>query len=153
MALCDLGISHQPVLAAVITAVRLFAPGWAWVWSWSAAGDRETARFPILRHLADCVGLSLAINGALGLALGFLGLFRAEWVFGGLLILTLVGALLGRRVARERISPRLSLWAFVLLGSLLVLCPGRTDWLVGGRDPGLYFGEGLRLARTAMPMR
>ena len=25
MALCDLGITHQPVLAAVITAVRLFA--------------------------------------------------------------------------------------------------------------------------------
>ena len=148
MALPEFALTEQPVLAAVITAVRLFLPGWAWRWTFSQPGEPGAASRPALLLVAESVGLSLAINGVLGLLLGALGVFRPGWLHGGVLVLTVLGLALGRWRKRTPEPGRASLVGFAALALLLVLCPGRTDWVVGGRDPGLYVGEGLRLART-----
>ena len=111
------------------------------------------AALPAEERLFWSVAISVALSSivALGLAAG--GAYRFDrllWIEGGL---SLALALVGRRHLVWRAEAPRPGWtallpgALVLVGLALFFSVRPAEWIIGGRDPGIYMNEGIQISQ------
>lgn len=151
--------------AALIVILTAFLPGAAAYHLPDARRDARAA-LPIEERLFWAVMLSVAISSAVGLALAAGGAYRVErllWINGGLSLAAGIAATVAaRRRARTRtrpnapapvpgrfVPPRTAapplLLAGLAAGIFFAVPPA--EYVVGGRDPGVYVNEGIQIAQ------
>ncbi len=111
------------------------------------------AALPAEERLFWSIVISVALSSivALGLAAG--GAYRFDrllWIEGGL---SLALALVGRRHLVWRAEAPRPGWtallpgALVLVGLALFFSVRPAEWIIGGRDPGIYMNEGIQISQ------
>ncbi len=140
-----------PALPATLASLALvLLPGLVLLAFRGRGGDGE--ELPFDESLFVCVGASVAASSWLGLLLAELG--RFSLVTAGLLMAAGAAAalLLGRRRLRAPIPRPRSFRdvapALAVLSVTLVLDTRPTEYLVGGRDPGVYVAAMGLIGRT-----
>jgi hypothetical protein len=115
-----------------------------------AERDRR-AGLPAEERLFWQIVISLAISLSIVLALGAVGRYRFEYLLWVQAFITTVPVLVWRlrlRLGRTAPPPRLAS-AIPLI--LVVLCASRflppSEYIIGGKDPGVYVNEGVQLAQ------
>jgi hypothetical protein len=138
-----------PVPAVLASLALLLLPGLLFL---ALLGRRQDAEVPFDEALFLAVAVSVASSAWLALLLAELG--RFSLVTGGVVVAAAVAiaALLGRRrLARPFPRPRGAvdvLPAAAVLLVALVLQARPTEYLVGGRDPGVYVSAMALIGRT-----
>ena len=136
------------MLAAL--AVVAYLPG-ALMFRWPSAGRPARAALPAEERAFWAVILSLTTSCMLALLLGALGLHtfgRLLWSLGAVCAALVVGSRFDLRLGSHVAPPgwtALIPLAFIALG-LWLFFPS-AEWVLGGRDPGVYTNEGVRLAQ------
>jgi hypothetical protein len=127
-----------------------YLPG-ALAFRWPSAGRPTRAALPAEERVFWAVMLSLTTSCMLALGLGALGLYtfsRLLWGLGAICAALIVGSgfnlRLGSQAARPGCTALLPL-AFIALGVWLFF--PSAEWVLGGRDPGVYTNQGVRLAQ------
>jgi hypothetical protein len=127
-----------------------YLPG-ALMFRWPSAGRPARAALPAEERAFWAVILSLATSCMLALLLGALGQYafsRLLWGLGAACAALIVGSRfnlrLGPCAARPGWTALIPL-ALIALG-LWLFFPS-AEWVLGGRDPGVYTNEGVRLAQ------
>lgn len=146
------------VLILLLTA---FLPG-ASVYRFAAARRADRAALPVEERLFWAVLLSAAISSAVGLGLAVAGAYDIDsllWINGGLSAAAGAASFVAARrrtrtsappPARRRFS---AAWTAVPPLVLAVLAAGiffavpPAEYVVGGRDPGVYVNAGIRIAQ------
>lgn len=111
------------------------------------------AALPAEERLFWSIAISVALSSivALGLAAG--GAYRFDrllWIDGGL---SLALALAGRRHLMWRAEAPRPGWtallpgALVLVGLAMFFSVRPAEWIIGGRDPGIYMNEGIQISQ------
>jgi hypothetical protein len=135
----------EPHLAAALVGLRWVVVGLGWQWLGARPGEPAAARW------ARLLAYGWLGHALLGLTLALAGGFTRPALWLGALALSALGASLGARWAADALPPRCGDAGFAAAFALALGLSGGSlpsDWLAGGRDPGLYLGEGVRLART-----
>jgi len=137
----------HPLTATVATVVLFFAPGVLLV---AALGGSKRIALSLGEQLYLVVAGSLLLSGWMGLLLAELGLFSSlntAALVGGLV---LIGALLVRRHLSLRPGPlgwdELAVIVCLVGFAITVYFPP-FEYVLGGRDPGVYVNAGFHLAR------
>ena len=96
--------------------------------------------------------ISIALNSFTGLILACLGLFS----LGSVLIINAVAVIVsisvnkqvcfGMRLMKRSGKPLVFMICILIIGSPLYFRP--MEWIVGGRDPGVYYNTAINTART-----
>ena len=141
----------HPVTATLSTLTLFFAPGLLLVAALNAS--KKKLELTLGEQLYLVIAGSLVVSGWAGLLAAELGRFSAVNVaiaVGGLVLLALAGALLARR--RLSLRPGALGWdelavLVCLLGFGMAVYFPPYEYLLGGRDPGVYVNTGFHLAR------
>ncbi|MBP7275035.1 MAG: hypothetical protein KBA51_02400 [Kiritimatiellae bacterium] len=140
---------------AWIGAAALLIRWWIIGVCWRRAGLPRDSRMPSgwegAGRFMSAVWLGLLLEALGVMALLFLGIYtaRAEWLL--LPILMMTGLAAGKRPWNTIVPSRSEgmVLGIVLLGWIaLARAPDRSEWMVGGWDPGLYPQQGVVLSRT-----
>ena len=138
----------HPLIATIATLILFFAPGLLFVAA--LGGSKKRVALSLGEQLYLVLSGSLLVSGWAGLFLAELGRFSA------LSTAALVGGLvlLGLLLARRRLSFRLGSMGWDEIAVLVCLVGfGLTvyfppfEYVLGGRDPGVYVNAGFHLAR------
>lgn len=141
----------HPVIATLSTLILFFAPGLLLVAALNASKTKLQLTFGEQLYLV--IAGSLLVSGWAGLLLAELGRFsavRVAMVVGGLVLVVLVGALLTRKHLSLR--PGALGWdelavLVCLIGFGVTVYFPPFEYILGGRDPGVYVNTGFHLAR------
>jgi len=137
----------HPAAATAATLVIFFAPG---LWLVAAlGGGRRPLRLLLVEQLFLIVTASLIVSSWVGLALAEWGVFTPGRLAAGVGILTAALAVLTRERLRLFPGPlRLEDLAVagLLVFALVVYFPP-FEYVLGGKDPGVYVNAGFRVAR------
>jgi hypothetical protein len=124
------------------------------MWLWCVPGQKPPRSFG---GFVFWSGWMLATGVAIGLAGALvLGHFGVLSTFSHLLlngILALLGGMLGYWRARRAFLSRLTgivpaLVLLLLAGMVIMALPGRTEWVLGGWDPGVYVNQGSFIGKS-----
>ena len=153
--LADLHIESNPglvssFLTSLLLALRIGLPAMAWGWLLPAPEKHSGSAFRRLLHETALVSLAgLLLQLSMVLVLAHLGLYSV-WIEGAVLCgITITGLVCGKRRTAEskgRFLPAFCLLLLVCAGAMTV--PGRSEWIRGGWDPGIYTNQGAMVART-----
>lgn len=138
----------HPVLATLSTLAIFFVPGLVWVSR--LGGGRKPVRLTLGEQAYLVLAGSLVVSGWVGLVLAELGQFAP----GRVAVLVSVGTLAVAVLARRRLSARLGSMGgaeaaglVFLLGFAWAVYFPPFEYVLGGRDPGIYVNTGFHLAR------
>ena len=136
--------------ALVELAIVGYLPG-ALAFRWPSAGRPARAALPAEERVFWAVLLSLTTSCMLALGLGALGVYsfsRLLYGLGAICAALIIGSRfnlrLGSRAARPGWTAFVPL-ALIAMGAWLFF--PSAEWVLGGRDPGVYTNEGVRLAQ------
>jgi len=132
----------------------LVLPGLAWGWILPSRRDLQGSAIQrAFVKLAEVSFISLLLTLLLVVLLAEFGLFRRGMLWSILGSTSLAGLALAWCRDRDRLRlhvaqsrPGVALLGIGLL--ILLVLPGRGEWLVGGWDPGVYVNEGVHLSRS-----
>lgn len=139
--------------SAVWAALRLAGLGLCWNWLLPAPQGAPWSRASrALLAAATAVLLGTMLSLLVAWALAELSLYHRPEETAALVGLALLGLLLARTVGKVRLLAHIRQGLPGLLGVTLAFAavlalPERGEWIVGGWDPGIYVGEGLRVER------
>lgn len=130
---------------ALLLTGRIFLLGFAWSWLMPSVEDR-TGKWLIhgVQPLVFGIPVLLTIR-LISAEVVFLPAFTPEF----LTVLGLSAGLIFRRQKLlDRIKPIGLVFLIASMGSTVIMhLPNRSEWIVGGWDPGIYVNEGVNLAR------
>lgn len=136
------------LVCALWWTLRLHGVGLAWSWlaaPSAPAGEARVAATWLPAVLAPWFGLVL--QGLTAVALAEAGLYSPLAEAGVLATLVCVGVILGRQ--RIRLRPHLPIAAMTLVVTAVVMVvPGRGEWIAGGLDQGIYVNQGMAVSRS-----
>jgi hypothetical protein len=139
------------MLAMLLEALVLgYLPG-ALMLRWPSAGRPARAALPAEERLFWAVVLSVTSSCMLALGLGAFGLYtfsRLLWMLAALCGVLVMGSRFNLGLGPQAMRPgwtALIPAAFVALGLWLFFPPA--EWVLGGRDPGVYTSEGVQIAQ------
>ena len=108
---------------------------------------------PFEERLFWAVLLSVAFSSLAALALAAAGVYRLDrllWIVGGssaLMVLAARGGLAWRHEAPRPTWTALLPVLLIGLGAALFFHVRPAEWIVGGRDPGIYMNEGIQISQ------
>ena len=139
---------------ALLTALVGYLPG-ALIFR-LPVGGRSHASLPAEERLFWHVILSIAWSSIVGLGLAASGVYRFTtllWI--NVVLCLLLGGLrivVGRAALPSVVTPKPTWTALVpaaiaLLGSLTIFAVPPAEYVMGGKDPGVYMNEGIQIAQ------
>ena len=137
---------HEAFYAALRWAGAVSGLGWAWNWTLSH-GDEETRGSDRVVTLANLVAVGLVLLLGSGLVLASFSRFCSPWTHGSWWALVWLGVLANPHHARQTWRDLFTATAILTAVTAVGLWwPNRSEWILGGWDPGLYLNEGIRIA-------
>ncbi|MDP6811450.1 MAG: hypothetical protein QGH42_09670 [Kiritimatiellia bacterium] len=141
-------------LGALLITLRIFVPGLSLGWLLMPSAERSAFDWERRVTMAARAALVGVVTSALIVfVLGQAGCYRLPLEVGLLALVCMAGllpALLRRR--REFVQfvrACVPVMGLCLCGTAAILAlPGRSEWMLGGWDPGVYISEGVALERT-----
>ena len=121
------------------------------------SGNRDLrAGLPAEERFFWQIIISLGLTLSVVLALGMVGRYRFDyllWTQGAITALSLLSWRGGLRLGRSAPPPRLAILIPILLVALCILrfLPP-SEYIIGGKDPGVYVNEGVQLAQRGSIM-
>ncbi len=144
------GAGMELFAGSVLLVLRLVGAGWIWTPpSGESPGEQGGEAFLLRLGRAVAVGLLLNLLPALALASVRAWTPRGDWMLW--LFIVVLGAIRSRlRGGAPGAFPVRFVAALALVGLLTglpLLQPPRSEWLVGGWDPGLYQNNAVAISR------
>jgi hypothetical protein len=140
------------MLTIALLLVVAYVPG-ALIFRLPIADRAKRAALPPEERLFWMVMLSVIVSTTIALLLAALSAYSLEWLVGFNVALTIVLGLAARGNLRLGSAARWPNQTAIFPAALIALCASMffavpaSEWVLGGRDPGVYMNSGIQIAQ------